>query len=63
MTIIQSNICFVELADFYGQGVELGEPSATGDDDQGFNLLNIYPGFDLVNRLATHYPGAGSFRL
>jgi predicted enzyme related to lactoylglutathione lyase len=48
------------LADFYRQGLELGEPQATGSDHVGFPLPNTYLGFDQVDKQRSEYPGAVS---
>jgi len=42
--ILSSNIR--KLADFYGEGLELGEAAATGPDHLGFQMSNAYLGFD-----------------
>ncbi|MFQ5596036.1 MAG: VOC family protein, partial [Anaerolineae bacterium] len=57
-TVIIQTTRLRKLADFYGQGLELGEPAATGDDHLGFNLPGVYLGFDLVEEPASDYPGA-----
>ena len=36
------------MADFYANGLELGEAVATGDDHLGYPLPNLYFGFDQV---------------
>ena len=45
--ILTSNIR--KLADFYGQGLELGEAAPTGPDHLGFDMPNAYLGFDHVD--------------
>ena len=45
--ILTSNL--QEMADFYGQGLELGEAAPTGPDHLGFNMPNSYLGFDRVD--------------
>lgn len=45
------------LADFYGPGLQLGEPQAHDDNHLGWQLPNLYFGFDLVTGAYT-YPGA-----
>lgn len=47
-TVIIQTSQLSELAEFYGRGLELGKPDATGDDHLGFQLPNLYFGFDLV---------------
>ena len=44
--ILTANI--QKLADFYGQGLELGQAQESGPDHLGFPLTNAYLGFDLV---------------
>ena len=48
-TVIIQTSQMTEMADFYGHGLELGEPSETGGDHLGFPLPNLYFGFDLVD--------------
>ena len=48
-TVIIQTSQLTELADFYGRGLELGEPAETGGDHLGFPLPNLYLGFDLVD--------------
>lgn len=45
--ILTSNL--QEMADFYGQGLELGEAVPTGPDHLGFAMQNAYLGFDRVD--------------
>jgi catechol 2,3-dioxygenase-like lactoylglutathione lyase family enzyme len=47
-TVIIDSPDIRRLAAFYGQGLELGEATPTGDDHLGFSLPNLYLGFDLV---------------
>jgi predicted enzyme related to lactoylglutathione lyase len=47
-TIIIQTARMEEMAAFYGQGLELGEPISTGENHLGFTLPNVYLGFDLV---------------
>ena len=47
-TVIIRTSRIKELASFYGQGLKLGEARFTGDDHLGFNLSNLYFGFDQV---------------
>lgn len=47
-TVIIQTSQLADLAEFYGRGLELGRPGATGDDHLGFQLPNLYFGFDLV---------------
>jgi predicted enzyme related to lactoylglutathione lyase len=48
-TVIIQTSQMTEMADFYGHGLELGEPAETGGDHLGFPLPNLYFGFDLVD--------------
>jgi predicted enzyme related to lactoylglutathione lyase len=41
-----------ELAEFYRQGFRLGEPHSSGEDHLGFQLDNIYLGFNRVKASA-----------
>jgi catechol 2,3-dioxygenase-like lactoylglutathione lyase family enzyme len=45
--ILTSNL--EAMADFYGQGLELGEAARTGPDHLGFAMPNAYLGFDRVD--------------
>ena len=56
-TVIIYSRYLARLADFYGRGLELGEPSATGDDHLGFQLPESYLGFDRADDPREH-PGA-----
>lgn len=47
-TVIIKTTKMTELAEFYRQGLELGEAMPTGSNHLGFELSNIYFGFDLV---------------
>ncbi|MEM7116576.1 MAG: VOC family protein [Chloroflexota bacterium] len=47
------------LADFYSKGLGLGEPMPTGPDHLGFQLPNMYLGFDVADR-EMERPGAVS---
>jgi catechol 2,3-dioxygenase-like lactoylglutathione lyase family enzyme len=47
-TVIVQTSKMEELATFYGEGLELGEPVSTGENHLGFPLPNAYFGFDLV---------------
>ena len=47
-TVIVQTARIRELADFYGRGLGLGDPLATGGDHLGFRLPNAYLGFDHV---------------
>ena len=49
-TVIIQTARMEEMAEFYGQGLGLGEPNATGDDHLGFPLQNVYFGFDQVEQ-------------
>jgi predicted enzyme related to lactoylglutathione lyase len=41
-----------ELADFYRRAFDLGEPNAQGDDHLGFQVGDLYLGFDQVEEPA-----------
>ena len=47
-TVIIQTTRMEEMAEFYGQGLGLGEAATTGGDHLGFPLANIYFGFDKV---------------
>jgi predicted enzyme related to lactoylglutathione lyase len=47
-TVIIYSPDIASLAEFYRQGLDLGPPSATGDDHLGFKLPNLYLGFDIA---------------
>jgi len=47
-TIILQTNQMKTMADFYAQGLELGDSTATGGDHLGFPLPNLYFGFDQV---------------
>ncbi len=47
-TVIIYSPHIASLAEFYRQGLDLGPPSATGDDHLGFKLPNLYLGFDVA---------------
>lgn len=49
-TVIIQTARLEEMAEFYGRGLGLGEPAATGDDHLGFPLKNVYFGFDKVEQ-------------
>ena len=49
-TVIIQTSKMETLAEFYAQGLELGEAVATGGDHLGFPLPNLYFGFDKVDR-------------
>jgi predicted enzyme related to lactoylglutathione lyase len=49
-TVIIQTTRIKEMAAFYGQGLGLGEPVATGGDHLGFPLRNVYFGIDLVEQ-------------
>lgn len=59
-TVIIYTCDMTGLAEFYGKGLELGEPSATGGDHLGFTLQNSYLGFDRVESPHGEPPGAVS---
>lgn len=40
-TVIIQTCRMEELASFYGRGIDLGEPQATGGDHLGFTLSNL----------------------
>ncbi len=56
-TVIIDTPNMATLARFYGDGLELGEASPTGNDHVGFRLPNAYFGFDLVESAPGEYPG------
>ena len=47
-TVIFQTSQMEEMAAFYGEGLEFGEPTPTGCDHLGFPMDNVYLGFDLV---------------
>jgi predicted enzyme related to lactoylglutathione lyase len=47
-TIIIQTERMEEMAEFYRDGLSLDAPSPTGKDHLGFQLPNVYFGFDLV---------------
>lgn len=47
-TVIVQTEQMEALAAFYGRGLELGDPLPTGPDHLGFQMPNVYFGFDLV---------------
>lgn len=47
-TVIIKTAKMTEMAEFYRRGLELSEPVPTGSNHLGFELPNIYFGFDLV---------------
>ena len=57
-TVIIETPRISELASFYGRGLDLGDPSPTGSDHLGYNLPNLYFGFDLVSKAQAELPGA-----
>jgi predicted enzyme related to lactoylglutathione lyase len=57
-TIIINTTHMKTLADFYGQGFEFGPTSVTGEDHLGWDLPNLYLGFDQVAEKPAAYPGA-----
>jgi predicted enzyme related to lactoylglutathione lyase len=59
-TVIIYTTDMAGLAEFYGKGLELGEPSATGGDHVGFRLPGGYLGFDQVASPPGEPPGAVS---
>ena len=42
------------MAEFYANGLELGEAAATGGDHLGYPLPNLYFGFDQVPEAPHH---------
>jgi catechol 2,3-dioxygenase-like lactoylglutathione lyase family enzyme len=52
-TVIIQTARMEEMAEFYGRGLGLGEPAATGDDHLGYPLQNVYFGFDRVEQAPT----------
>ncbi|HEY44056.1 MAG TPA: hypothetical protein G4O11_08755 [Anaerolineae bacterium] len=59
-TIIIKTKKIKELAQFYGQGLDLDEAISFGVDHVGFTLPNVYFGFDLVGEGDVVSPGAMS---
>ena len=59
-TVIIDTSNISELASFYARGLGLPEPSPTGDNHLGFDLPNLYFGFDLVPEAGSERPGATS---
>ncbi len=49
-----------ELAEFYQHGLQLQNPKAQGDKHLGFQLPNVYLGFDEVDTDPLTHPGATS---
>lgn len=47
-TVIIQTVQMQAMAEFYAQGLELGEATATGGDHLGYPLPNLYFGFDKV---------------
>jgi predicted enzyme related to lactoylglutathione lyase len=47
-TVIIQTSRMDDLAAFYGQGLNLGDPVRTGENHLGFPLPNVYLGFDQV---------------
>lgn len=58
-TVIISTHNMARLADFYRAGLELDEGQPHGNDHLGWQLPNLYFGFDLVTQEYA-YPGAVS---
>ena len=58
-TVIINTKDMRRLADFYREGLALGEGQTHGDDHFGWQLPNLYFGFDLVAQDYA-YPGAVS---
>lgn len=58
-TVIIYSPDIAKLAAFYGEGLALGEPQPTGPDHFGFQLPNMYLGFDVANGVMER-PGATS---
>ena len=59
-TVIHQTSNLEEIANFYREGLGLEEPVPTGGDHLGFQLPNVYFGFDLV---ATPPPPSGVISL
>jgi predicted enzyme related to lactoylglutathione lyase len=49
-----------ELAIFYQKGFNLGPPKAAGEDLLGFQMADVYLGFERVRLLSSDPPGAVS---
>jgi catechol 2,3-dioxygenase-like lactoylglutathione lyase family enzyme len=47
-TVIIQTSRMLEMATFYGRGLQLGEATATGGNHLGFVLENVYFGFDFI---------------
>ena len=59
-TVIVVTTRMAELADFYCCGLGLPMPQPHSDNHLGFQLPGVYLGFDLVDEVPAHYPGAVS---
>ena len=57
-TVIIGTTRMRELAEFYKLGLELQEPKPQGDNHLGFQLPEIYLGFDKMNENRFTHPGA-----
>ena len=53
-TVIIQSSRIETLASFYRRGFDLGSPRATGEDHLGFDLENLYFGFDQVEGPPEH---------
>jgi predicted enzyme related to lactoylglutathione lyase len=59
-TVIICTTRMRELAEFYKLGLQLQEPKPQGDNHLGFQLQEIYLGFDKVDTDQLTHPGAVS---
>lgn len=59
-TVIISSERIQDLAEFYRTGLQLPDPRPTGDDHLGFQLPNVYFGFDQVESRPSGPSGAVS---
>ena len=59
-TVIICTTRMRELAEFYKLRLQLHEPKSQGDDHLGFQLSDIYLGFDKIDEDQFIHPGAVS---
>jgi predicted enzyme related to lactoylglutathione lyase len=59
-TVIICTTRMSELAEFYKLGLQLNEPRSQGDDHLGFQLSEMYLGFDKIDEDQFIHPGAVS---
>jgi catechol 2,3-dioxygenase-like lactoylglutathione lyase family enzyme len=57
-TIIIYTTRMKKLADFYRLGLQLQDPTSHGEDHLGFQLVDVYLGFDKIKEDQTIHPGA-----